>query len=796
MHKGMSDTTQVHVSARRNEEDALIRVLYLDDAPLDRALIREVLLVEEGGFAVVEVASREALEQHLRQGGVDLVLSEVTIPGVEGGKVLELVRRVAPDLPVVITTATGSDALAAALMKQGAADYVPKTPSGMAALPHTLRSVITERHTGGGGAPSPGEVPLPALLERALELVFVLDGEARIVYTGLSVSRILGYPHDALLGQPVLDFLHAEDEGTFEPVFQAVLRQGGEGKCVCRFRDESGAWRMLDVVGTRWDEDGRLPRVILNARDITERRWAEEALRESEQQYRVLIEQSADAIYVEQGATIALVNQAWEKLFGYSRVEVLSGFDLSRVMAPAGRARIDERRKRRAAGLPVEQVFEITGLRRDGRVLDLEVSEADILWKGRPAIQGIFRDVTDRKRAERDLRRYAKRLEVLRAIDQSLLSAQSSEGIAEAAIRHLPRLVPCLWAGVLLTEPDTDRLSLAAQTGTALALDTGLACHCDDLGGGGFKVRILDPGVQALRTTAIGQAWQRAGIRSVLCCPLLMQTQVLGFLALGVPAETTLQEPHHLIVREVAEQLSVAVHSTRLFEAVGAARTRLRQLSHRLVEVQEQERRHIALELHDEIGQVLTALNFTLDFSESPLSREDREKLARARELVDMITTKVRDLSLNLRPSMLDDLGLLPALMWYFGRYQERTGILVRFEPDDLTGRRFSPEVETTAYRIVQEALNNVARYAGVDTVDVRIATGSDTLRLEVIDRGYGFDPRHVAEGRPSAGLSGMQERAALVGGLVEVEAQPGAGVRIRAELPRRPVTGSPERPA
>jgi signal transduction histidine kinase len=132
---------------------------------------------------------------------------------------------------------------------------------------------------------------------------------------------------------------------------------------------------------------------------------------------------------------------------------------------------------------------------------------------------------------------------------------------------------------------------------------------------------------------------------------------------------------------------------------------------------------------------------------------------------------------------MLDDLGLLPALLWLVERYTAQTGVRVSFERGPLP-ERFDPAVETAAYRIVQEALTNVARHAGVREAVVRLWADADWLGLQVEDRGAGFDPRAVAG--PSAGLSGMRERAQLLGGHLEVESAPGQGTRVTAGLPLR----------
>jgi signal transduction histidine kinase len=151
--------------------------------------------------------------------------------------------------------------------------------------------------------------------------------------------------------------------------------------------------------------------------------------------------------------------------------------------------------------------------------------------------------------------------------------------------------------------------------------------------------------------------------------------------------------------------------------------------------------------------------------------------------MVEQLIDQVQALSLALRPTMLDDLGLLPALLWHFERYTQLTGLPVRFEQRGL-GRRFPPQVETVAYRIIQEALTNVARHARAASVTVRLWAEPAALGVLVEDTGLGFDVDAALAARASSGLSGMQERAALLGGTLTLESTPGAGTQITLELP------------
>jgi PAS domain S-box-containing protein len=229
------------------------------------------------------------------------------------------------------------------------------------------------------------------------------------------------------------------------------------------------------------------------------------------------------------------------------------------------------------------------------------------------------------------------------------------------------------------------------------------------------------------------------------------------------------------IAHDVTERKAWEAQLSRLIVSERAGREQLEALSRRLVALQEEERRAIARELHDEIGQLLTGLKLLLG-SRQPSG------VTQAEQVVGELLRRVRDLSMDLRPALLDDLGLLPALLWLVDRYTQRTKIEVDLRHEALDAR-LSSEVETAAYRVVQEALTNVARHAAVQKVQVVLRREKDRLSILVEDAGRGFDvERGLADG--TSGLTGMRERALLLGGRFEVDSRRGVGTRVLAELP------------
>jgi PAS domain S-box len=206
---------------------------------------------------------------------------------------------------------------------------------------------------------------------------------------------------------------------------------------------------------------------------------------------------------------------------------------------------------------------------------------------------------------------------------------------------------------------------------------------------------------------------------------------------------------------------------------------RMEFLSRRLIKVQESERRSIALELHDQIGQILTGLKLKLEML-ARTGDDSGKGFDEAQELVNELITRTRSLSLDLRPATLDHLGLLSAMMRHLRLYKSRTNIPVAFEHQGIDGRRFEPELETAAFRIVQEALTNIARHSGAQEAFVKILADRGQLSISIIDRGVGFNAEQAFASGLTSGLTGMRERASLLGGRLDVESNKG-GTRLTA---------------
>lgn len=214
-----------------------------------------------------------------------------------------------------------------------------------------------------------------------------------------------------------------------------------------------------------------------------------------------------------------------------------------------------------------------------------------------------------------------------------------------------------------------------------------------------------------------------------------------------------------------------------------------RSYSRQLIEAQEAERRRISLELHDQVGQILTAVKMNLHALQQTCAQPEMLKSIQENLIViDEAVDQVRDLSVDLRPALLDDFGLVVALRWYLERQSKNTGVAAEFislslDEDD----RFTAELETACFRIVQEGVTNIIRHARANRISVRLErTGAD-LMLVIADDGSGFDVKNTlvdGQGVATLGLRGMEERAQAVGGTLLIDSAPGLGTQVCATLP------------
>ena len=304
------------------------------------------------------------------------------------------------------------------------------------------------------------------------------------------------------------------------------------------------------------------------------------------------------------------------------------------------------------------------------------------------------------------------------------------------------------------------------------------------------------------------RALQREKIKSLVHVPLMTKGWALGSMCIGTHNNTLFSDEEQRLLNAIGNQIAIAVENARLYADVQRKERVRGELFKKALAAQEDERKRIARELHDEVSQSLTALLYDAeDGLELEYLPAVQERLQSICNLTQHALDNIHKLIFDLRPSLLDQLGLIPALRWLAESRLEPKGIRVSVVsnsyPDlfgpDVDAQRLSPETETALYRVIQEAINNIARHAAARNVEIMLDLKGDLAMVTILDDGIGFDMAElnvvsiedlngkdlqVTENTRGLGLLGMQERIGLLGGDLEIDSMPGSGTRIYINVP------------
>ncbi|MGH8692299.1 MAG: ATP-binding response regulator [Burkholderiales bacterium] len=299
-----------------------------------------------------------------------------------------------------------------------------------------------------------------------------------------------------------------------------------------------------------------------------------------------------------------------------------------------------------------------------------------------------------------------------------------------------------------------------------------------------FAVILLDvrmPGIDGFETARLIRSRERSKLTPIIFLTAAADEVTSMFRGYEVGAVDYLMKP---VVPDVLKfKVAVFVELFRKSERLRESEDKLRRLAAHLISVREEERAHIAREIHDELGQVLTGLKMEVTWLAKRLKDQSLvEKTESMCELIDSSVQTVRKIATGLRPEMLDDMGLVAAVGWQAKEFQKRTGIRCRTRLPPETAK-LDIELSTTMFRIFQEILTNVARHSRATRVDIELALGDEYAALEVVDNGIGIQDSAL-HARTSLGLLGMQERALLFGGDVSIGGTPGRGTRVSVNIP------------
>ncbi len=518
---------------------------------------------------------------------------------------------------------------------------------------------------------------------------------------------------------------------------------------------------------------------------------SEERLKESERRFRLLFEEAPIAYQsLDEDGRLLVVNQAWLDLLRYSRQDVVGRW-FGAFIAPEQQELFRERLGRfKAADEIHDAEFEL--VREDGTHVIVSFDGA-IGYDERGSFRQThctMQDVTERKRAQEALERRVTELGLLNEVGRRIAGELDLDTVLNSAVSLVKEEFGYYQVVVLTVDQEQGDLVVRAKAGGFAelipdgyrqALDEGVigwvasqgeALLVNDVEG---KPRYLNRYPDQVLTQA------------ELSVPIRRGDDVVGVLDVQSEHRDAFDQNDLMVMGTVADQIAVAMQNAQLYEAAREAREQLRDLASYLQEAREKERTRIAREIHDQLGQMMTALKIDLSWLLKRLPVDDPQARERAEAMEDVVHRAfdaVRRISSELRPGLLDDLGLAAAIEWQAEAFSERSGVDLQLHLDEAA-ETLNRELSTALFRILQEALTNVARHAEATEVRIDLRVEPEDVTLIVADNGRGALPEEITSSR-SLGLLGMQERARALGGEVTVEGVPEQGTTVTARMSRR----------
>ena len=595
-------------------------------------------------------------------------------------------------------------------------------------------------------------MPLPPadqyqrLVESSPDGILVVRNN-RIEFLNPAAVRLFGATHAGdIAGKSPFEVLHPDSHGVVRGRLERLLN----GEIVPPLEERivrlDGA--VTDVeVNTTLVEGSEGPAIQVTVRDIADRKRREAVLRESEERLMLAFAGAREGVWdwnVESGEVV--YSPRWKEMLGYQGDEIFPHVNAwEKLLHPDDRARADALNDAVIRG---ESTYE-----GEFRLLHREGHYITVLTRGLPIrnaagavirIVGTHLDITERKRTESDLRESEERL--------TLAFAGAQEGIWDWNLETDAVNYSSRWKQMLGYADDEIESHISAWERLVHPDDRALADQAHD-------------------SVVRGQPTYEAEFRL-----RHKDGHYVQILSRGFPVR---REPSGRVVRIVGTHFDLTERRKR-----EAERARTELLAH-LVFVQEDERRRIARDMHDQFGEQLTALSLRIALLRDGCGeRADlANHVAALAEIAERLDRDVDQLVWEIRPTALDDLGLRAALANYIHEWSERFGIAAELHTSGLLDERLGSEVETALYRIAQEALNNAAKHSRASRVEVILERRPDCVLLILEDDGVGFAEVEGGKARPGYGLVGMKERAALVGANLEIESTPGKGTTILVRI-------------
>ena len=637
---------------------------------------------------------------------------------------------------------------------------------------------------------------LSIVLENNVDPIEIADPSGKVLYVNSEFERWSGRKKNDLIGSACFSGLSVnngkDQEHSVWEAIQDTVKKGEAWTGDVEVRQADGSLFDSSLIAfPMFDRRGRLWQIIGLHHDTSERKRLTQKVEETREQYQSLVESSLDGIVVVQDDKLVFANPSAVRTFKYGSQEVMTRLNFSATIAPASRPFLHMDYEKKEIGEDLLKNYEMKGLTMDGKLIDLEINARVILWNGKPALHASFRDITERKALERQQAIWLWEQETLSSIDRQLVGIVDLQKVLDIILQQVILLTRAQFVGVTMVDPLSQnihwRVAKGNRTplvGNIIRVTPGLA---EMLSGAGHTL-VEDCRINGSFQNSDLPSFEQEQLISLGFFPVTVNGVTRGRLVVGFRQPHEFPEREIRVLTSMAEKVSIALTGGELYEDLLRREKELELLSGARVQAQEDERRRISREIHDGLGQMLTAIKFNLEILEDGITvqEEEKKRIADIKQLLDNTVKEAREISYNLMPSVLDDFGLAPGLQSLCEQFSKGSELRVTFHAHGLT-ERLTPEVETGVYRIAQEALNNIAKHAGAKEVEVQIVKHADRLRLTVEDDGIGMNVLPAASRSlfgGGTGLVGMRERASSFNGTLVIDSTPGKGSTIDVEIP------------
>ncbi len=661
------------------------------------------------------------------------------------------------------------------------------------------------------------------IVDKSPDGVQIFDFDGRIIYSNIAVEEIYGISHTDILGMD-FDEINADPDFSKENIFTAIKKHGRwEGEL--QITHTSGKLLTIWLAAfTFLDRDEQAIGVISIIRDITERRYAEEALKNSEEKFSNLFHHSNDAIFlIDPEGAIIDVNRRVSEQFGFSRDEILK----MKITDLHTGGQMDTCMKAFKAVQKDGFVnCEIPFRRKNGDIVPSEMSASLLTIGGRQLIQGIVRDITERKKTEEEIRIANEELRSINSIVRASTSIADMKDMFDTVLDRVVEISGLEGAAACLIEQDNS-LRLVAHRAASEAMLHELAsgnvhvnsCMC------GTCARDLKPLVLPDRQSVLGcsatEALQNDRIRFHAAYPFVSSGQCIGMLCVFTRTDNKPSQRSLALLETVTAQIALAIANARLYEhtlqhsltlektvkartsellrtndslekEVGVRRQaeqkllvyqkQLQSLTSQLSLIEENEKRRIATELHDCIGQTLALTKIKLGLLNKTAPSSDLKKLIKEiLHLIEQTIKETRSLTFELSPPILYELGLNQAVKWLIDQFREKHGLNISFT-DDGQNRPFNNNTRFFIFQAIRELLVNIVKHARSSNARIIMAGDNERLRIVIEDDGAGFPgPTDNYDGY---GLFSIRERMNHINGEFEIISEHGQGTKVTLAIP------------